>query len=163
MGSCPGVNGTKDFFIFSKLCTNWIFIRRVMEEGRKPRILITEDDFENQKFLELFLKRTFDVEICDSESSFHDLLKNSRFDIILMDISLRGKKNGLELTSELRKIPEFKKIPVVCLTAHAFKKDKENAMNAGVDVFLTKPVENNILLSTLLDLINRKEKTGENK
>ena len=132
-----------------------------MEEGKKPRILITEDDFENQKFLGLFLNRKFDVEICDSEISFYEHLKNSRFDVILMDISLRGKKNGLELTQELRTMPQYAKIPVVCLTAHAFKKDKENAMKAGVDVFLTKPIENDKLLSTLMDAINRKERIGE--
>jgi CheY-like chemotaxis protein len=126
-----------------------------MDEGRRPRILITEDDFENQKFLELFLKRTFEVETCDSENSFYECIKNSRFDIILMDISLRGKKNGLELTQELRSMPEYANIPVVCLTAHAFKRDKDNAMNAGVDVYLTKPVENDLLLNTLLGLINR--------
>ena len=45
------------------------------EEGSKPRLLVTEDDFENQKFLEMFLKRNFDVEICDSEQSFYEHFK----------------------------------------------------------------------------------------
>jgi CheY-like chemotaxis protein len=98
-----------------------------MEKDKRPRILITEDDFENQKFLGHFLKRKFDVEVCDSESGFYEHLKNSGFDVILMDISLRGKKNGLELTQEIRSIPRYANIPIVCLTAHAFKKDKENA------------------------------------
>ena len=134
-----------------------------MEENSKPRILITEDDFENQKFLELFLRRRFEVESCDSETSFYERLKNAHFDVILMDISLRGKKNGLELTMEIKAMPEYANIPVVCLTAHAFKKDKENALNAGVDKFLTKPVDNDILMNTLLEVINRKEKTGDQK
>ena len=134
-----------------------------MEEGKKLRILITEDDFENQRFLELFLRRKFEVEICDSEISFYEKLKKSRFDVILMDISLRGRKNGLELTQELKTIPEYANIPVVCLTAHAFKKDKENAMKAGVDIFLTKPVQNDLLLNTLLGVIKRREGTNEDK
>ena len=127
-------------------------------EGNKPRLLVTEDDFENQKFLEMFLKRNFDVEICDSEQSFYEHLKGTKFDVILMDISLRGNKNGLELTQELRKLPGYEKIPVVCLSAHAFKKDRDNAINAGVDVFLTKPVENKILMSTLLEVVSKGEK-----
>lgn len=126
-------------------------------EGNKPRLLVTEDDFENQKFLEMFLKRNFDVEICDSEQSFYEHLKGIKFDVILMDISLRGNKNGLELTQELRKLPGYEKIPVVCLSAHAFKKDRDNAINAGVDVFLTKPVENKILMNTLLEVVAKKE------
>jgi CheY-like chemotaxis protein len=125
------------------------------ENNAKLKILVTEDDFENQKFLEMFLKKSFEVDICDSEQSFYDKLKSKKFDIILMDISLRGNKNGLELTEELRKTPGYKKTPIVCLTAHAFKKDRDNAMNAGVDVFLTKPVENKILLKTLLEAVKK--------
>lgn len=123
----------------------------------KPKLLVTEDDFENQKFLEMFLKRHFDVEICDSEQSFYDHLSKSKFDVILMDISLRGNKNGLELTSELRKMKGYENTPVICLSAHAFKKDRDNALNAGVDVFLTKPVENKVLLNTLLDAVQGKK------
>ncbi|QQS35266.1 MAG: response regulator [Ignavibacteriales bacterium] len=122
-------------------------------QGMKPKILITEDDYENQKFLEMFLGRKFDVEICDSEQSFYAQLERNKFDIILMDISLKGNKNGLELTRELRKRKEYEKIPVICLTAHAFKRDMDNALEAGVDIFLTKPVENQILLKTLLDAL----------
>lgn len=122
-------------------------------QGIKPKILITEDDYENQKFLEMFLGRKFDVEICDSEQTFYEQLNRCTFDIILMDISLRGNKNGLELTRELRKNKKYEKVPVVCLTAHAFKKDMDNALDAGVDIFLTKPIENHILMETLLNAI----------
>lgn len=125
------------------------------EQNIKPNLLITEDDFENQKFLEMFLKRNFDVEICDSEQSFYEHLNKKKFDVILMDISLRGNKNGLELTKELKKMPGYNKTPVICLSAHAFKKDRDNAMNAGVDVFLTKPVENKVLMNTLLDAVSK--------
>jgi two-component system sensor histidine kinase BarA len=122
-------------------------------QGTKPKILITEDDYENQKFLEMFLGRKFEVEICDSEQSFYEQLSRQHFDIILMDISLRGNKNGLELTRELRKKNDYEKVPVVCLTAHAFKKDMDNALDAGVDIFLTKPVENYVLMQTLVDAL----------
>jgi CheY-like chemotaxis protein len=73
-----------------------------------------------------------------------------------MDISLKGNKNGLELTRELKADPGFKDIPIVCLTAHAFKKDVENAVNAGVDIFLTKPVDNHVLMRTLLNAADKK-------
>jgi len=125
------------------------------ESQTKPKILVTEDDYENQKFLEMFLRRKFEVSICDSEHSFYDNLKKNKFDIILMDISLRGNKNGLELTRELRKIKGYEHVPIVCLSAHAFKKDRENALDAGVDVFLTKPVENHVLMNTLVESLNK--------
>lgn len=119
-------------------------------EKQKPRLLIVEDDFENQKFLQLFLKRKFEVDVCDSAETFYEKMKEKKFDIILMDISLRGKKDGLQLTRELRQAEETKNIPVVGLSAHAFQRDKDNAYNAGVDLFITKPVQNSVLMESLI-------------
>jgi len=124
--------------------------------GQKPRLLIVEDDFENQKFLQIFLKRKFDLEICDSAETFYEKLDESKFDIILMDISLRGKKDGLQLTQEIRQMEEYKNLPVVGLSAHAFQRDKDNAYNAGIDIFLTKPVQNDVLMDTLIRMLEKK-------
>lgn len=128
------------------------------ETNPKPRLLVVEDDYENQKFLEIFLKRKFDIKICDSSESFYKLLEQDDFDIILMDISLRGKKDGLQLTKELREKEKYKSVPVVALSAHAFQKDKENAYQAGVDMFLTKPIQNEVLMDTLVKVYNEKGK-----
>ncbi|MCX7797756.1 MAG: response regulator [Melioribacter sp.] len=121
-----------------------------VNEKSKPKLLIVEDDFENQKFLQLFLKRKFEVDVCDSAETFYEKMKEKKFDIILMDISLRGKKDGLQLTRELRQSEETKNIPIVGLSAHAFQRDKDNAYNAGVDLFITKPVQNNVLMESLI-------------
>lgn len=127
-----------------------------MNEIQKPKLLVVEDDFENQKFLQIFLKRKFEVQICDSEETFYEKLNNNAFDIILMDISLRGKKDGLQLTRELRQNPKYQNLPIVGLSAHAFQKDKDNAYNAGVDIFLTKPVQNDVLMDTLVRTLEEK-------
>lgn len=122
----------------------------------KPKLLIVEDDYENQKFLQIFLRRKFDLELCDSSETFYEKLNKSKFDIILMDISLKGKKDGLQLTKELRDLDEYKDLPIIGLSAHAFQRDKENAYNAGVDVFITKPVQNDVLMETLVKTYERK-------
>ncbi|HZW40616.1 MAG TPA: response regulator [Ignavibacteriaceae bacterium] len=122
----------------------------------KPKILIVEDDYDNQKFLEIFLKKYYDVVTCESEQSFYKCLNDYSFDLIIMDISLKGNKNGLELTKEIKNNPQYKNLPIVCLTAHAFPKDKENAIEAGVDVFLSKPVENFVLINTINDFLKKK-------
>lgn len=126
------------------------------EQIQKPRLLIVEDDYENQKFLQIFLKRKFDLQICDSEETFYEKINEYEFDIILMDISLRGSKDGLQLTREIRESEKYKHLPVVGLSAHAFQKDKDNAYNAGVDIFLTKPVQNDVLMNTLLKTLEKK-------
>ncbi len=122
----------------------------------KPRLLIVEDDYENQKFLQIFLKRKFELEICDSSETFYEKLNQKKFDIILMDISLRGKKDGLQLTKEIREMEEYKNLPVVGLSAHAFQRDKDNAYKAGVDIFITKPVQNDVLMDTLIKTLEQK-------
>jgi CheY-like chemotaxis protein len=119
----------------------------------KPKILVTEDDIENQKFLQLVLRKNFEIDICDSEQSFFQLLSKKSYDAIIMDISLKGGKNGVEIIKELKKKSAFKNIPVVCLSAHVFGQDRIKAKEAGVDAYLTKPVENLLLIKTLQKLI----------
>jgi len=123
----------------------------------KPKILITEDDLENQKFLQLILRRNFEVDVCDSETTFFQKLSENHFDVILMDVSLKGERSGVEIVRELKKHPAYKNIPVVCLSAHVFNQVQQQAMNAGADVYLTKPVHNHKLIDTLTKLVNREE------
>lgn len=130
-----------------------------MTAHEKPLLLIVEDDFENQKFLQFFLRKYFRIEVCDSAETFYQKMKEHKFDIILMDISLRGKKDGLQITKEIRKSSEYADIPIVGLSAHAFQKDKDNAYDAGVDLFITKPVQNDVLLDSLYNTLS--QKTGK--
>jgi len=125
-------------------------------EQKKPKLLIVEDDYENQKFLQLFLKKKFEVDICDSAETFYAKMKEKNFDLILMDISLRGKKDGLQLTQELRQTEDKKNIAIVGLSAHAFQKDKDNAYRAGVDDFITKPVQNDVLMEALVTTLEKR-------
>jgi CheY-like chemotaxis protein len=76
-----------------------------------------------------------------------------------MDISLIGSKDGLMLTKELKADEKFKNIPVVALSAHAYQKDKINAYNSGVDLFLTKPIQGNHLLESLMKIMEQTTKT----
>jgi len=71
-----------------------------------------------------------------------------------MDISIRGPKDGLELTKELKSSPDYSSIPVICYTAHAFNTDRINAMEAGCNVYISKPSDIHTLLNSLFDLLN---------
>ncbi|SRR3989339_1720653 len=125
-----------------------------------PKLLIVEDDLENQKFLYYFLKKHFRIEVCDSAEMCYEFLFKERSEIILMDISIKGYKNGLDLTKELKRHPLFSKIPIVCYTAHAYNEDRINSIDAGCDAYISKPTNYNILLNTLLRLI---QESNENK
>lgn len=122
---------------------------------QKSKILISEDDHENKIFLQVLLNQYFDVFVCDSAESFYYYLEKTQIDAILMDISILGDKNGLQLAREIKSSQSYKHIPIICYTAHARQEDRINALEAGCDFYLAKPVENKILINTLLDVTDR--------
>lgn len=124
-----------------------------LENKNLPVLLIVEDDIENLKFLKILLKNNFQIESCDNAEDFMSILDQKNIDVILMDITIRGSKDGLQLTKEIKNNSKYSHIPVVGLTAHAFQKDKLNAMKAGVDYFFTKPVDGIILRDKLLSFV----------
>ncbi len=126
--------------------------------NEKPNLLIVEDDLENQKVLRALLRNHFNIDICDSAVTFYEKLHSKNYDIVLMDISLHGTKDGLQLTAEIRQSPKYADLPIVALTAHAFQRDKDNAYKSGVDFFLTKPVQSKYLLESLNTILEKKHK-----
>ncbi|MFA3782281.1 response regulator [Melioribacteraceae bacterium 4301-Me] len=127
--------------------------------NNRIKILITEEDPDNQKLILLYFRKYFDITPCYSSDEFYDLLNKDKYDLILMDISIRGAKNGLELTRELKRNPAYAKIPVLCYTAHALYQDRLNALEAGCDAYLSKPSDLKTLLVAIIDLLKTSGKT----
>jgi len=80
----------------------------------KPKILIIEDEVENQKYLQLILRNEFETEVCDSAKSFLEKSRTNKFDAVLMDISLKGGESGIDLLKHMKKSALNKNVPVVC-------------------------------------------------
>lgn len=119
----------------------------------KPKILIVEDELESQKYFELILKKKFEVDLCDTRKSMYNLLSKKDYDVIVMDISLKGGTNGVDLIIELKRSTSNINIPIICLSAHAFGEDRLKAEDAGVDVYLNKPIKSQTLINALNELI----------
>jgi len=119
----------------------------------KPKVLIVEDELENQKYFELILRKKFKVDFCDTKKSMYDLLSKQNYDVIIMDISLKDGANGLDLIKELKKSTSNINIPIICLSAHAFGEDRLKAEDAGADVYLNKPIKSQTLIIVLDELI----------
>lgn len=122
-------------------------------EIKKAAILIVEDELESQKFFELVLRKKFDVDFCDSKKSMNDLLEKKFYDAVIMDISLKDGNNGVELIKEIRNSSKRYDVPIICLSAHAYEENKRKAKEAGADVYLTKPVKAQLLVTTLEELV----------
>jgi len=120
----------------------------------KPKILIVEDELESQKYFELVLKKKFEVDLCDTRKSMYNLLSNKDYDVIVMDISLKGGTNGVDLIKELKRSTSNINIPIICLSAHAFGEDRLKAEDAGADVYLNKPIKSQTLINALDEMIS---------
>ena len=121
--------------------------------GKRPSLLVVEDDPDTQAFMKALLGRSYEVATAASEEEFWAVLEHLTPCIILMDVSLKGSQDGLTLTRRFRADPRWNAIPVVALTAHATTEDRERALAAGCAVYVSKPVDRRRLLELIRSLI----------
>ncbi|MFH1999989.1 MAG: ATP-binding protein, partial [Planctomycetota bacterium] len=121
-------------------------------EGPKLRILLAEDNPINQKIAVRILEKIGHevVPANDGVEALEALEKNPGFDVILMDVQM-PRKSGLDATREIRKGEQAtgEHIPIIALTAHALKGDRERCIEAGMDDYITKPVQRDVLIERL--------------
>ena len=124
-------------------------------EGRKKdsidlsdkRILLCEDIEINAKIIKKMLEfKGIKVEIAENGKKGLELAKKKTYDAILMDIKM-PVMDGLEAAREIRKFD--KKIPIIALSANAYKEDVEASIMAGMNEHLSKPINEEILFKTL--------------
>ena len=118
------------------------------------RVLLVEDIEVNREIAKAVLTEIgLDVDDADDGTvaleKFRDAPPN-RYDLILMDVQM-PKMNGYEATRAIRALnrPDAKSVPIVAMTANAFEEDKDNALKAGMNDHLAKPLDIPKLLATL--------------
>ena len=110
------------------------------------RILLAEDDPLNQKTSTYFLKRD-GHRVTHAQNGIEVLahLEKGQFDLILMDIQM-AEMDGIETTKIIRNSERFdSKIPIIATTAYAMQGDKEKFLQAGMDDYICKPIDVDIL------------------
>ena len=106
------------------------------------RILLAEDNPANQKLATYILQdRGHIVEIAGDGREAVRLTEQNRYDVILMDVQMPGM-DGLEATAAIRKREDGgRRVPIIAMTAHAMKGDREQCLAAGMDGYLSKPID----------------------
>jgi HAMP domain-containing protein/signal transduction histidine kinase/CheY-like chemotaxis protein len=114
------------------------------------KVLVIDDDVRNVFALTSILKmRGMNVIYAENGKQGLAVLKeNPDTDLVLMD-TMMPEMDGLEATKEIRKLSQFDKLPIISLTAKAMKGDREKCLAAGASDYVTKPVDENHLLSVM--------------
>ena len=112
-----------------------------VDKASSPKILVVEDNQDNREMVVKVLK--FNgyqvVEAVDGEEAI-EKAKTEHPDLILLDIFL-PKMDGYEATRRLKGDTSLRNIPIIALTAHAMKGSMEEALAAGCDGYIPKPID----------------------
>ena len=104
------------------------------------RILVVEDSPDNMKLFRTLLRlKGHEVTELWNGDGLLEAIETSSPELVLMDIQLPGK-DGFALLEEIRRSPQ-RRLRVIALTAHAMSGDRERAMRAGFNGYITKPID----------------------
>lgn len=123
---------------------------------KSRRILVAEDFQINQDVIRPVLeKQGIKVTMVSNGQKAVQAVRENQYDLILMDIEM-PVMDDLEATRKIRKMdnPQKSSIPIAALTAHALKGDKERFLAAGMDEYITKPVQTGRLIQTISQLLS---------
>jgi signal transduction histidine kinase/DNA-binding response OmpR family regulator len=127
---------------------------RAQRALNRNRILLAEDNLVNQKVARSLLEKMgYRVDIVADGAAAVAAWQSGKFDLIIMDCQM-PQMDGYAATREIRRLESGKShIPIVALTAHAMKGDEEKCRTAGMDDYLSKPIERTKLDASLERLL----------
>ena len=114
----------------------------------KKRVLIVEDVEFNRDLLVQLLEEDYEILTANDGGASLELAARERPDLILMDLSL-PVVDGLEATRRIKADRSLESIPIIAVTAHAMQGDREEALAAGCDDYMSKPIDEDILFEKL--------------
>lgn len=131
-------------------------------KGKK--VLLVEDNELNREIaVDILTERGMLVDTAEDGDIAVEKMRNAgegQYDLILMDVQM-PRMNGYEATREIRALPDpfASGIPIIAMTANAFEEDKQNALEAGMNGHIAKPIDVPGLLRTLAEILNKEVQT----
>jgi CheY-like chemotaxis protein len=120
----------------------------------KPQVLLVEDNAVNQKLaVRVLEKQGYKVAVANNGQEGVELWQQEKFDVILMDVQM-PVMGGFEATAAIRELERGtgRHIPIIAMTAHAMKGDRERCLEAGMDGYVTKPIQAKELFAAITEL-----------
>jgi PAS domain S-box-containing protein len=128
----------------------------IRERRRRVNVLLADDSPTNRRLaMRLLEKRGHAVSAVENGLEAVQALEKDSYDIILMDVQM-PEMDGLEATTAIRETEELTggHIPIVALTAHAMKGDRERCLAVGMDAYVSKPFQAEELFATIEQLVS---------
>ncbi len=139
-----------------------VAVARVSRRLPPLRVLLAEDSVVNQKLaLGLLEKHGHTVTIANNGKEAIHLWESQGFDVVLMDVQM-PEMDGIEATAVIRaqEARTSEHVPIVAMTAHAMKGDREQCLAAGMDDYVAKPIRAEQLFATLERLLGLSRPAG---
>ncbi|QIL85867.1 two-component sensor histidine kinase BarA [Vibrio sp. HDW18] len=115
------------------------------------RVMAVDDNPANLKLITALLQERVECVIaCTSGQEALEQAQQRQFDIILMDIQM-PHMDGVTACKAIKQLDGYQEIPVIAVTAHAMAGERDRLLNAGMDDYLTKPIDEPVLQQVLID------------
>lgn len=135
--------------------------KEIIQKIGGTRILLAEDHPINQQVAcEVLRNMGMEVTVANDGQAAVDRLQQGKFDLVLMDIQM-PIMDGYSATRLIRSNLHFKDVPIIAMTAHALTGDREQCLAAGMDDYVSKPIDPEQLYATLVKWIKPTEGQGD--
>lgn len=115
----------------------------------RPKILYVEDQEDSANLVVIILRKDFNVIKAESVDEAEEKLKSEKFKLLIIDIALQTKFDGLDFIKKLKADEAYKSLPIIALTAHAMHGDREKFLADGADDYIAKPFNKNVLFEKI--------------
>src|ERR1017187_2406183 len=122
---------------------------------RKLRVLLAEDNAVNQRLVvKLMEKKGHTLVVTNNGKEALAAWERERFDVVLMDVQM-PEMGGFEAAAQIRDREKARgeHIPIIAMTAHALKGDRERCLEAGMDAYVSKPIQSRLLFEAIASVV----------
>ena len=122
--------------------------------SKKNKILVVEDNTETQLIIKVNLRDVYEVELTDNIDDAISLIKNNKFDLVLLDINLGNSDDGRDVLNMIKKEPDYSNLPVIIITAYDIDDDEKDLLMKLTCDYLEKPLDKKVLLNSIGSCLN---------